>query len=137
MLVAVTLEHAIGWHHDQMGDRPPAALRVEHVDDSHWEDLVDLFGRGGASNGCWCQYWLLGPAYHRRERSLNRDDLRAQVDSGEAGLLAYVDDRAVGWARLTRRSALPWLEQRLSLPADDDSTWALPCFYVGQGEDPA
>ncbi len=106
-----------------------ASLRVEHVDSSRWEDLAGLFGRGGASNGCWCQYWLLGPAYHRRERSLNRDDLHAQAGSGEAGLLAYdAGDRAVGWARLTPRAGLPWLSERFDL--DESPAWAMPCFYV-------
>ena len=25
-----------------------------------WPALEDLFGKGGASNGCWCMYWRLG-----------------------------------------------------------------------------
>jgi hypothetical protein len=26
-----------------------------------WPALEDLFGRAGASNGCWCMYWRIGP----------------------------------------------------------------------------
>jgi hypothetical protein len=31
-----------------------------------WPALDDLFGKNGACNGCWCMYWRLGPAYHKR-----------------------------------------------------------------------
>lgn len=99
-------------------------------------DLAELFGRGGASNGCWCQYWLLGADYHRRDRELNREALAGQVRAGEAGLLARSAGQPVGWARLTRRSALPYLMFRFDLPPGDPM--AMPCFYVparhrGQG----
>jgi hypothetical protein len=33
-----------------------------------WPALEDLFGKNGASNGCWCMYWRLGPAYFKRPR---------------------------------------------------------------------
>ncbi|HEY6296217.1 MAG TPA: hypothetical protein VIX15_11180 [Streptosporangiaceae bacterium] len=32
----------------------------------HWPALEDLFGRSGASNGCWCMYWRIGPRYRER-----------------------------------------------------------------------
>ena len=38
--------------------------------------LKDLFGRTGASNGCWCMYWRLGPAYHDRPREQNKAALK-------------------------------------------------------------
>ena len=40
-----------------------------------WPALEDLFGRAGASNGCWYMYWRIGPRYHDRPRIENRDDL--------------------------------------------------------------
>ena len=96
-----------------------------------WDDVERLFGRAGASNGCWCQYWLLGPDYHRRDRALNRRDLAAQVRRGAAGLLAYRDDAPVGWARFTPRSELAWLTQRFPRydfgPGDP---WVVSCFFV-------
>ena len=103
--------------------------------------LEDLFGPGGASNGCWCMYWLLGPSYHRRPRSQNREALRRAATEGPApGLLALDDSgRALGWARLTPRSELPWLNTKRELAAVDDlPVWSLPCFYIrrtarGQG----
>jgi GNAT superfamily N-acetyltransferase len=110
-------------------------IRVERADGERWGDLCGLFGRAGASNGCWCQYWLLGPGYYRRDRDLNKDALGRECLHGRApapGLIAYANDgRAVGWARLSPRSQLHWLDTRFvgRLPADDD-TWSLLCFYV-------
>ena len=31
---------------------------VRCADSQTWDDVQRLFGRAGASNGCWCQYWL-------------------------------------------------------------------------------
>jgi GNAT superfamily N-acetyltransferase len=99
-----------------------------------WPALAGLFGRGGASNGCWCMYWILGPDYHRRARELNRDALRQSATDGPPpGLLALEGDgTALGWCRLTPRADLPWLSDRLPR-VDDMAVWSLPCFYVRRG----
>jgi hypothetical protein len=36
---------------------------VRAVTSAQWPALEDLFGRSGASNGCWCMYWRIGPRY--------------------------------------------------------------------------
>lgn len=107
--------------------------RVEPLTGSTWPALVDLFGRAGASNGCWCMYWILGPGYHRRPRPQNRDALQhAASDGPPPGLLALdADGMALGWCRLTPRTELPWLNTRKPLaPVDDLPVWSVPCFYV-------
>jgi GNAT superfamily N-acetyltransferase len=100
-----------------------------------WPALEDLFGRSGASNGCWCMYWRLGPAYHERPRAENKAAFRALVRRGPPpGLLAFDGDRAVGWCQLTPRAALPWLDRvRLVKRVDDVEVWSLSCFYVRRG----
>ena len=97
-----------------------------------WPALEQLFGKAGASNGCWCMYWRLGPRYHERQRELNRQDRRQLAASAPAsGLLAYDGDIAVGWAELAPRADLPWLNQtRFLRPVDDLPVWSVPCFYV-------
>src|SRR6478735_5027861 len=106
---------------------------VEVVDADRWADLAALFGRAGADNGCWCQYWLIGAEYHRRDRAENRRDFEAQARSGDAGLLAYRDGAPVGWARLTPRSELAWLTSRFStFEFEGDDAWALPCFFIAR-----
>jgi GNAT superfamily N-acetyltransferase len=106
-----------------------------------WPALEDLFGSGGASNGCWCMYWILGADYHRRPRVQNRHQLRSSVTTGPPpGLLALDESgAAVGWCRLTPRHELPWIDSKRSLsPIDELPVWSMPCFYVrrefrGQG----
>ena len=98
-----------------------------------WPALADLFGPSGASNGCWCMYWLLGPEYHKRPRARNKRQLQSSVANGPPpGLLALDESgRTVGWCRLTPRDELAWLATKRDLaPVDDLAVWAVPCFYV-------
>jgi len=115
-------------------------LRVKPLGPEQWLALEDLFGRAGASNGCWCMYWRIGPAYRDRPRADNKHDLHALAVSGPpAGLLAFDGDLAVGWCELAPRADLPWLAaNRFFKPVDGLPVWSLPCFYVrrthrGQG----
>jgi GNAT superfamily N-acetyltransferase len=117
-------------------------LTVEPLTLGLWPALEDLFGRAGASNGCWCMYWRIGPRYRDRPRAANRHDLRDLAASGPPpGLLAFDGDGdghghrdgavAVGWAELAPRADLEWLgHARYLQPVDDLPVWSLPCFYV-------
>jgi GNAT superfamily N-acetyltransferase len=97
-----------------------------------WPALEDLFGRAGASNGCWCMYWRIGPRYHERPRAQNRLDHSGLAQSAQQlGILAFDADTAVGWCQLAPRSELPWLTRvRIFQPVDDLPVWSVPCFYV-------
>jgi GNAT superfamily N-acetyltransferase len=107
-------------------------LTVSPLTAARWPALEDLFGIAGASNGCWCMYWRIGPRYHDRPREENRQDRRQLVASGQpAGLLAFDDDVAVGWCEVAPRSDLAWLARARYLePADTVPVWSVPCFYV-------
>jgi GNAT superfamily N-acetyltransferase len=97
-----------------------------------WPALEDLFGPAGASNGCWCMYWRLGPRYHERPRAENKRDLRSLAASGRpTGLLAFDGALAVGWCQLAPRADLAWLAHARYLgPVDDLPVWSVPCFFV-------
>jgi len=97
-----------------------------------WPALEGLFGLAGASNGCWCMYWRIGPRYRDRPRADNRDDLKQLAAADQApGLLAFDGDLAVGWCELAPRADLAWLgHSRFLGPVDDLPVWSLPCFYV-------
>ncbi len=105
---------------------------VEPLTPERWPALEGLFGRAGASNGCWCMYWRLGPDYRRRPRERNRAALRALARRvPPPGLIAFDDDLAVGWCQVTPRAELPWLDRARSLGRVDDlPVWSLSCFYV-------
>jgi GNAT superfamily N-acetyltransferase len=98
-----------------------------------WPALEDLFGRAGASNGCWCMFWRLGPGYHDRPREQNKAALRelAGRPGHPPGLVALDGDLAGGWCEVAPRAELGWLERARHLgPVDDLPVWSVPCFYV-------
>ena len=104
-----------------------SGLDVQPLTTELWPALEDLFGRAGASNGCWCLYWRLGPRYHERPRAENKRE-RREITSG---LLAFEDGVAVGWCELAPRVELAWLARARHLgPVDDLPVWSIPCFYV-------
>lgn len=110
-------------------------LAVRPLTPDLWPALEDLFGPQGASNGCWCMYWRIGPAYGKRPRGENREDFRRVVDRGPPpGLLAFDGERAVGWCQLTPRRNLAWLQRRRAgAAAEDAPVWSISCFYVRRG----
>jgi len=110
-------------------------LTVRPLTPELWPALEDLFGKQGACNGCWCMYWRLGSAYHRRPRSKNKADFKQIVKRGPPpGLLAFDGKVPVGWCQLTPRDALPWLDRAWLLKrVDDRRVWSVSCFYVRRG----
>jgi GNAT superfamily N-acetyltransferase len=107
-------------------------LTISPLTLEQWPALENLFGKGGASNGCWCMYWRIGPRYHDRPREDNKHDLRQLAASrSPPGLLAFDGDLAAGWCELALRTDLPWLARVPYLqPVDDLPVWSIPCFYV-------
>jgi hypothetical protein len=110
-------------------------LRVRPLTPDLWPAFEDLFGPKGACAGCWCMYWRVGAEYRRRPAAANKADFKRLVlDGGVPGLLAFEDERAVGWCQITPRSALPWLERTPRLARIDATpVWSLSCFYIRIG----
>ncbi len=100
-----------------------------------WPALVDLFGKRGACNGCWCMYWRIGSQYRKRASEDNRRDFEQVVRKGPPpGLLAFEGDVPVGWCQVTPRDALPWLDHSWRLRRIDDvPVWSVSCFYTRIG----
>jgi GNAT superfamily N-acetyltransferase len=108
------------------------SLTIRPLTPEVWPALEDLFGAAGASNGCWCMYWRIGPAYRGRSRDENKVALRDLVEQGPPpGLLAFDGDLAVGWCQLTPRASLAWLAGRPWAQLGDElHAWSISCFYV-------
>jgi GNAT superfamily N-acetyltransferase len=100
-----------------------------------WPALVDLFGKLGACNGCWCMYWRIGSHYRQGSAESNKAAFQQVVRRGPPpGLLAFDGDVPVGWCQLTPRDALPWLDRTWRLArVDDRPVWSLSCLYVRKG----
>lgn len=109
-------------------------LTIRPLTPELWPALEDLFGRAGASNGCWCMYWRLGADYKLRPREQNRQALRTRTEGGPPpGLLAFDGELAVGWCQVTPRRELPWLEAQFARHVDDAPVWSISCFYIRRG----
>ena len=110
-------------------------LAIRSLTPDLWPALEDLFGKNGACDGCWCMYWRIGAAYHKRPRDRNKSAFRQIVKRGPPpGLVAFDGDLAVGWCQLTPRDDLPWLDRAWRLKRVDQApVWSLSCFYVRIG----
>jgi GNAT superfamily N-acetyltransferase len=110
-------------------------LTIRPLTPDLWPALEDLFGRKGACNGCWCMFWRIGAAYHKRPREENRADFRHIVERGPPpGLLAFDGELAVGWCQMTPRGDLPWMDRgRVLRRVDDAPVWTISCFYIRSG----
>jgi GNAT superfamily N-acetyltransferase len=100
-----------------------------------WTDLEKLFGKRGATGGCWCMWWRQTRAeFSRMHGEPNRMAFKAIVESGIVpGLLAYVDGEPVGWCAVEPRGSYPTLDRsRILARVDEKEVWSVPCFYVAK-----
>lgn len=107
-------------------------LTIRPLTPDLWPAVEALFGKSGASNGCWCMSWRIGTLYHKRPRVENKGAFQEVVKRGPPpGLLAFDGDVPVGWCQVTPRDAVPWLDHDWRLKrVDDVPVWSLSCFYV-------
>jgi hypothetical protein len=76
-------------------------LTIRPLTAALWPAVEDLFGKAGASNGCWCMYWRIGPCYKERPREDNKRYLERLAASGPPpGLLAFDGEVPAGWCEL-------------------------------------
>jgi GNAT superfamily N-acetyltransferase len=114
---------------------PEKKFAIRPLTSDQWPVLEDLFGAKGACNGCWCMYWRIGSAYHKRPRDENKEAFREVVKRGPPpGLLAFDGETCVGWCQCTPRTDLPWLDRtKILQPVDEAPVWSISCFYVRRG----
>ena len=113
-------------------------LEVHPLTKRRWPDLVELFGRRGASiaRGCWCMYYRKTGGSGVGPGDANRKALRALVDRGRVpGLIGYRDGRPVGWISLAPREEYAKLRRSpVMKQVDDRPVWSIVCFFVDAGE---
>jgi hypothetical protein len=66
-------------------------LTISALTPELWPDVEDLFGPGGASNGCWCMYWRIGAAYRNRTREKNKAAFLNAVNQGLVSRVRRLD----------------------------------------------
>lgn len=108
-------------------------LRIEPLTAERWPDLEALFGKGGASYGCWCMFFRRSSGEPSKAAD-NRAAIQALSATDPApGLLAYDGTDPVGWVGLGPRATFPRLVRSRNLKAvDDQPTWSVVCFYTAR-----
>ena len=103
-----------------------------------WDDLVELFGRPGASiaRGCYCMCYRRSGKPERAPgvsySESNKRALKALVARGVVpGLVGYDNGRPIGWVSLGPREEYAKLERSPVMKAvDDKPVWSIVCFFV-------
>jgi GNAT superfamily N-acetyltransferase len=120
-----------------MSSAPKTPLEVEchALSADRWRDMETLFGRRGATGGCWCMYWRLPRAQFSAQKGEgNRNALQHLVEGGAiVGLLAYAKGQPVGWCAIAPRESYPVLERsRILKRVDEAPVWSVVCFFVSK-----
>jgi GNAT superfamily N-acetyltransferase len=114
-------------------------VQVYPATPDRWSDVVAVFGRRGDDpSWCWCRRFLDTTRDGSTEGEPppdNRDALRQEIAHAVVppGLLAYVDDEAVGWSRVGRRADLPGVTGNRALArvlTEDPGAWWVTCFAI-------
>lgn len=118
-------------------------IEIAPVTPERFADLADLFESNNATKGCWCMAFVVARSeYYRGRRGGNRarfEEMAATADP-PMGLLAYREQRPVGWCALgPRKRYPPAISPRATVlgardPQEDGDVWLIPCFFVRVGE---
>lgn len=99
----------------------------------NWKDFETLFGENGACGGCWCMSWLLTKKdFDANKGAGNKRKMKTLVfDNTEPGILAYFNNKPVGWCAIAPREKYIRLEKsRVLQKVDDNPVWSVPCFFI-------
>jgi len=112
-------------------------LDIHPLTPARWNDLEALFGRSGASGGCWCMWWRVPNKEYDRgagNKAAFRSLTETQCGQGFApGLLGYMDGAPVGWISLGPRADYRRFESMRSdafKPVDATPVWSIVCFFI-------
>ncbi len=106
------------------GETP--AVDIVPVTPDRWSDLSSLFCTDPVAGTCWCMWPRYEPRSFRPSED-HRAEMQEIVLAGRTpGLIARLDERAVGWCAIGRQREFP----QYGASDVDDSAWAIPCIYV-------
>ena len=113
-------------------------IAIKPLTPDTWDDLVELFGRPGASiaRGCYCMCYRRSGKHERAPgvsySESNKRALKALVDRGVVpGLIGYDKGQPIGWVSLGPREDYAKLERSPVMKAvDEKQVWSIICFFV-------
>ena len=103
------------------------------VTKENWKDFENLFGEKGGCEGCWCMYWRMRrKEYDSLRGAGTKKKMKNLVKNGTIpGILAYEDDKPIGWCSVAPREDFPVLENsRILKRIDDKPVWSVVCFFI-------
>jgi len=103
------------------------------VTKENWKDFENLFGEKGACAGCWCMYWRMRRKEYDSLRGAGTKKKMKNLVKNETipGILAYENDKPIGWCSVAPREDFPVLENsRILKRIDDKPVWSVVCFFI-------
>ena len=121
----------------------PREFEIRPVTADRLDDLADLFMSHVTPRGCWCMAFI-GTYSDFRNGWIDggnrvRFEALARASDVPMGLLAYADERPVGWCATGPRSRYNRaIGPRATImkgrdPTEDDDVWFVPCFFSRVG----
>lgn len=110
-------------------------LAVLPLTRERFADLAALFEEGGDPRWCWCVYFRFrGRDWSNATAAENRAAMEGFAERDLApGLIAYRDERPVGWVSLGPREDYDRLTaSKILAPVDDTPVWSIVCFVVSR-----
>jgi GNAT superfamily N-acetyltransferase len=98
-----------------------------------WNSFEGVMGEKGGCGGCWCMLWrLTNKQMEAQMGEKNRRAMKVIFQSGEVpGLVAFDDEKPIGWIQVAPRENFPRLQSsRILKPVDDKKVWSVSCFFI-------
>ncbi len=110
---------------------------IKAVTEALLDDLNELFCTNKFAEKCWCMWHIISvKAFHAGGAEQNRAQLTriAQTEEVPIGILAYQNERPVGWCAVGPREryarAIKTPSYRHVGPDHLTTVWLVPCFLV-------
>ena len=112
-------------------------VRIRELTTDDVQDLDALLGTDEVADRCRCMWFIVRVKdFHEAGRSGNRAAFLSLMEGDDhpLGLLAYDDERPVGWCATGPRSRFARIIQAPTLRStdrrEDDTVWFVPCFFI-------
>lgn len=108
-------------------------LTFNPVSKDTFSDLAAFFEQHGNPNYCWCMRWRMKSTEFQKAKSKERrSKLQFFVENNiPIGVMAYHQDKVVGWCSIAPRETYTLLESSTTLKRIDSlPVWSVVCFFI-------
>jgi GNAT superfamily N-acetyltransferase len=118
---------------DAVVSRAPVTITIRPATD--FDDVATMVGpKRPDANVCWCLSYRIPSKENRELAGTARGErVRALIEDGPIGVLAYEGDDVVGWAGVAPRAETSFATNRKIPHVDDLDVWSVWCIRVRPG----